>query len=365
MDADRTVFSSPQIAAMDAAIDAAHGGMRGANPLVGAAVLSPDGSFVTGFHRGAGTAHAEVDAVLRARSAGVDLSRATLLVTLEPCSHTGRTGPCTEFIADSGIRRVIYASSDPNPAAAGGGARLRELGVEVASGLAEERAAALNARWVRAMAEGRPFVTLKIAQSLDGRIAAADGTSRWITSDASRSHAHAVRARVDAILVGSGTVVADDPRLTARDPGGREPAVQPVPVVLGERDVPAGSRLGRNPRTIHVRSRDPRAALSALTDAGLRHVLVEGGATVAGAFLSADLVDEVHLYLAPLLLGPGTPSVEGLGITTLTDAVRFTRDPAGPEAPDRLGPDAFLRLVPETTVARPTEARSAASDSTE
>ena len=346
MDADRTVFSFPETQAMRAALASALRGVRGANPLVGAAVLGADGTVVTGWHRGAGTPHAEVDAVLRARAEGMDLTAATVLVTLEPCSHTGRRGPCAEFLAAAGARRVVHAIDDPNPAAAGGAAVLRDRGVEVARGLLAAEARDLNARWLSAQHERRPFVTLKIAQSLDGRIAAADGTSRWITSAGARAHAHAIRERVDAILVGTGTALADDPRLTARDADGRPAGRQPVPVVLGERDLAPGSHLAGDPSARHLRTRDPRAALRTLRTEGIGHVLVEGGAHVAGAFLAADLVDELHLYTAPILLGDGLPAVAGLGVGTLDEACRFAPDPAGPPTPERFGPDTFQRLVP-------------------
>ncbi|GAA4284410.1 bifunctional diaminohydroxyphosphoribosylaminopyrimidine deaminase/5-amino-6-(5-phosphoribosylamino)uracil reductase RibD [Brevibacterium daeguense] len=346
MDADRTVFSYSDTEAMRVALDAAGHGVRGANPLVGAAVRGADGTLAVGWHRGAGTPHAEVDALLRARSEGIDLTDSTLYVSLEPCNHTGRTGPCADLIADAGIPRVVYAYPDLHHTAAGGAERLRDLGVEVVGGLLADDAHALNARWFAAKAAHRPFVTLKLAQSLDGRIAAADGTSRWISSQESRDHVHALRARVDAILVGTGTAIADNPRLTARDEGGRERAEQPVPVVLGEREIPADSHLGRNPATLRLHTHDPAEAVRQLGAAGIEHLLVEGGAHVAGAFLAADLVDEIELYIAPLLLGEGLPAVRGLEVATLSDAYRFTPDFAGPEAPARLGPDVFLRLVP-------------------
>ncbi|HLS33736.1 MAG TPA: bifunctional diaminohydroxyphosphoribosylaminopyrimidine deaminase/5-amino-6-(5-phosphoribosylamino)uracil reductase RibD, partial [Brevibacterium sp.] len=208
--------SAPVHAAMDAALTAARQGVRGANPLVGAAVLAADGTLVTGHHRGAGTPHAEADALDAARAAGIDLTTAIVCVTLEPCAHSGRTGPCADLLIDAGVPEVVVALTDPNPSAAGGCARLRDAGVTVRTGLREAEARALNERWLCAVGERRPYVTLKIAQSLDGRIAAADGTSQWITSAASRQRVHALRARVDAVVVGTGTALADDPRLTAR-----------------------------------------------------------------------------------------------------------------------------------------------------
>jgi diaminohydroxyphosphoribosylaminopyrimidine deaminase/5-amino-6-(5-phosphoribosylamino)uracil reductase len=373
---NRTVFSSPgamgftaaEAAAMDAALAAAALGVRGANPLVGASVLGADGDCVTGYHRGAGTPHAEIDALARARAAGIDLGTATLLVTLEPCNHTGRTGPCARAIIAAGIPRVIFAQADPVPGHGGGAETLLDAGVEVRSGLRGAAAGALNARWFAAARGARPFVTAKIAQSLDGFSAAADGTSQWITSAQAREHAHGVRGRVDAILVGTGTVLADDPRLSARLPTGEPAERQPVPVVIGSRDVPADAQLRANPGLRQYRpagsglrseaaggagegAAEPEFLLRVLRDLkadGCDHVLVEGGPGLVGSFLQAGLVDELLVYTAPLLLGAGTPSVRLPGIGTLRDALAFTPDPASApaSAPVRLGPDMLTRLVP-------------------
>ncbi|WP_228278296.1 bifunctional diaminohydroxyphosphoribosylaminopyrimidine deaminase/5-amino-6-(5-phosphoribosylamino)uracil reductase RibD [Brevibacterium limosum] len=331
-------------AAMTAALDAAREGFRGANPLVGAAILTADGQIVTGHHGGAGTPHAEVDVITTAHDLDIDLSASTLLVTLEPCSHHGRTGPCTEAIISAGIPSVVFAAADPNPLAAGGGNTLAEAGLTVRAGLHREESRALNVRWLRAMAETRPFVTVKIAQSLDGAVAANDGTSRWITSEQSRMHAHEVRSRVDAILVGTGTAVADDPRLNARGRDGIALDDQPRPVVLGTSDLPVTSFLALNPNTLHLRTHDVREALDRLHEAGVRHLLVEGGPTVSGAFFAAGVVDEVFCYQAPILIGPGRSSVEGLDIGTLGEALRLVPDDTETPAMSQLGPDFLLHF---------------------
>lgn len=331
-------------AAMAAALVAARDGRRGANPLVGAAIRAADGRTVTGRHLGAGTAHAEVDAIAAARGAGLDLTTSALFVTLEPCSHTGRTGPCTETIRDAGIPEVVFALPDTTEAG-GGGQILAEAGVRVRSGLRAEESAELNARWHRATAERRPFVTAKIAQSLDGKVAAADRTSQWITSAASRIHAHSLRGEVDAILIGTGTVSDDDPRLSARGEDGELLDSQPVPVVLGFSDLPAGSTLAANPATVHLRTHDVTAALRELHDRGVRHLLVEGGPRVLGAFFAADAVDEVLCYQAPVLLGPGLPSIAGLDIATLAEAVGLVPDDTDIPAVARLGPDVLLHFT--------------------
>src|SRR3954466_10128260 len=197
----------------------------GPNPRVGCVLLADDGSTVAeGFHRGAGTPHAEADALARA---GERARATTAVVTLEPCNHTGRTAPCAHALVAAGVRRVVFAQSDPNPAAAGGAATLRAGGVEVESGLLVDEARELNRIWTFAHLHGRPFVTWKFATTLDGRSAAADGTSRWVSSPASRRHTHRLRALCDVMLVGTNTVAVDDPPLTVRDDRDRPLAVQP------------------------------------------------------------------------------------------------------------------------------------------
>lgn len=294
----------------------------GPNPRVGCVLLARDGSVVSeGYHRGAGTAHAEVDALTRAGS----LARGTTaVVTLEPCNHTGRTGPCARALIEAGVSRVVFAQADPNPVASGGGDTLLAAGVDVAQGLMAEEALAVNRTWTFAARRGRPFVTWKFAATLDGRSAAADGSSRWVSSPAARLDTHRLRALADVILAGTGTVVADDPALTVRDPDGRPTAVQPLRAVMGLRQIPPGSRvLDDQAETVLLSTRDPAEALGALHALGRHHVFLEGGPTLGAAFLTAGLVDEVVAYVAPVLLGSGRSAVADLGITSLADAVRF------------------------------------------
>lgn len=335
-------------AAMDQALGAARRGVRGANPLVGAAIVDPAGRIATGFHAGAGTPHAEVQAIAAATARGFDLADSTLFVTLEPCNHTGRTGPCAQAVIDAGIRRVNCAIPDPTPTAAGGAERLRAAGATVHFGLGAERAAALNERWLAAAAAGRPFVTAKIAQSLDGCVAAADGSSQWITGTAARNAGHVIRARADAIAVGTGTARADDPQLTARMPDGTAAESQPVPIVIGQRELAATSALAQRSELLRYRTHDLTAVLADLGARGIGHLLVEGGPGLVSAFLAADLVDELCIFTAPVLLGAGTRSLRDLGIDTLGAALRFCPDDTGPQlsALTRLGADSCLRLVP-------------------
>ena len=348
-----TAFTAEETRAMEHALKAALEGPRGANPLVGAVVVGPDGrELVTGYHRGAGTAHAEADAIARAAAVGLDLSGCTMVVTLEPCNHVGRTGPCTEAIIGAGITDVVYAVDDPHDPAAGGAATLRAAGVRVRSGLGADEALDLNRQWFEAVAAKRPFVTLHIAQTLDARIAAEDGTSQWISSPESLADNHGIRSRIDAILVGTQTVLVDNPRLTARDTEGNPAPKQPVRAVMGLRGIPEDAAIhGDDGLAVHLPTRDPREALSMLYDAGTRHVMVEGGSSILSSFLAAGLVDELIVYMAPTLLGSGTPSLNGLGITSLPDAQQWEWDPSDGGAVRMLGRDLRLHLRPQRKVA--------------
>ncbi len=319
-------FSAAEQTAMRRAlvVAATPGVPRGPNPRVGCVLLAPDGTEVAeGFHRGAGHPHAEVEAL---RALGGPATGHTAVVTLEPCDHTGRTGPCSEALLAAGVSRVVIAQRDQNPLAAGGADRLREAGVDVAVGLYAARARRLNHAWSFALEHQRPFVTWKFATSLDGRSAAADGTSRWVSNEAARRDTHRLRGECDVVLAGTGTVLVDDPQLTVRDetdePLPREH--QPLRAVMGLRDLPGAARvLDDRAPTTQLRTRDPRGALATLYQDGRRHVFLEGGPHLAAAFLTAGLVDEVVAYVAPMLLGAGTHAVEGLPVATIAEAWRL------------------------------------------
>jgi diaminohydroxyphosphoribosylaminopyrimidine deaminase/5-amino-6-(5-phosphoribosylamino)uracil reductase len=316
-------FTAAEQAAMSRALAlaASPGVPLGPNPRVGCVLLDDDGSTVAeGHHRGAGSPHAEADALERA---GERARGATAVVTLEPCAHTGRTGPCAVALRDAGVRRVVFAQADPNPVAAGGAALLREAGVEVEEGLLRDEARALNRVWTFAVEHARPFVTWKFATTLDGRSAAADGTSRWVSGRAARLDTHRLRAQCDVMLVGTNTVAVDDPRLTVRDEDDRPLDHQPLRVVMGERDLDPGRRVfDGQAESLHLRTRDPETALKTLFGLDRQHVFLEGGPTLAAAFLRAGLVDEIVTYVAPMLLGAGRQAVADLGITTIADALR-------------------------------------------
>ena len=333
-------------------------GSTSPNPVVGCVVLDAAGRVAgEGWHQRAGGPHAEVHAL---REAGERARGGTAVVTLEPCNHTGRTGPCARALTDAGIARVVHAVPDPNPSAAGGAATLRAAGVSVEGGLLAAEAARGNEAWLTSVRRGRPFVLWKYAATLDGRIAAADGTSRWITSAEARADVHRLRAEADAVLVGSGTLRADDPHLAVRGRG--DDIVQPLRVVMDtEATVRPGARVldpaaptlvavaddadtaHLDGRTGHDLARLPRAAgrgldipalLAELHRRGVRSLLLEGGPSLAGAFVAADAVDKVVGYLAPALLGAGPAALTGTGITSVTGALRLDTAEAVPVGPD-------------------------------
>ncbi len=331
------------------ALAARGAGRTSPNPVVGAVILGADGRTVVGegWHARSGGPHAEVVAL---QAAGESARGGTALVTLEPCAHTGRTGPCTEALLAAGISRVVYAVADPYPPAAGGADVLRTAGVEVEGGVCDEAAERVNEAWLTSVRAGRPHVVWKYAATLDGRSAAADGSSRWITSEESRADVHRLRGRVDAVVVGVGTVLRDDPALTARAPSPADDGQrQPLRVVV--------DTLGRTPATARVHDgsaptwiataaevgagADGRVSLpdllAGLRERGVVSALLEGGPTLAGSFLAAGLVDRVVGYIAPALLGAGAAALRGGGITTIDRALRLTVDDIS-----RIGPDIKL-----------------------
>lgn len=347
-----TNASDPDTRFMERALAlAANGaGLTAPNPMVGC-VLVADGEIIAeGWHRGAGLPHAEVEAL---RAAGDKAKGATAYVTLEPCNHHGRTGPCAEALIAAGVAEVVYAMADPNGEASGGAARLAEAGIRTRSGICEGAAKTLNRFWTRRLKTGRPYVIAKFAASLDGRIATRTGDSQWITGTAARGRGHDLRAEVDGIIVGANTVIADDPALTAR-PAGRDMR-RPLRIVLDSR--------ARTSPGAHVYDRAGKGALIAATDAapqarldvfrehgvdiltlpkdesarpdaealldelgarGLNAVMIEGGGDVLGAFFDARLVDEVWAFIAPVIIGgPAKAPVGGDGAATLADALRL------------------------------------------
>ncbi len=283
---------------------------HGVNPRVGCVIVDASGAIVgRGYHRGAGTPHAEVAALA---DAGERALGATAVVTLEPCSHTGRTGPCTAALVAAGITRVVFAQADPTPQAGGGAQVLTAAGLVVIDGVRVDDAAQINTAWTFAVTHLRPMVTWKVAVSLDGRVAGPDGGPTALTGAAARALVHELRADVDAIMVGTGTALADDPSLTVRVPG-RETTNPPLRIVVGSRPLPPDAHvLDDAAPSLLIDEPDPVALLSHLYERGIRHVLLEGGPTLAAAFLAAHVIDRVEWYVAPILLGAGPVALPGV-----------------------------------------------------
>jgi diaminohydroxyphosphoribosylaminopyrimidine deaminase/5-amino-6-(5-phosphoribosylamino)uracil reductase len=328
-------------------------GWTSPNPAVGAVIARGDRVLGEGFTQPVGGHHAEVMALRGAAARGEDVRGATMYVTLEPCCHHGRTPPCTEAILAAGIGSVVVGVVDPFPAMQGKAiAALRSAGVEVA--LADDPACRLQIRgFARAIAHGLPEVTAKAGISLDGNLATASGESRWITSEASRRDAHALRASHDAVIVGVGTILADDPALTTRLDAWPRPITHPRPVVFdSDLRTPAKARIFSHPirplvvcaedapardlpgEIVRVPRLDPTAALRALVARGHQRVLVEGGARVHRALLEARLVDEIQLYVAPTWIPGGKPWIGGAALGSLAEATRgriVAVEPLGPD----------------------------------
>lgn len=290
----------------------------GENPRVGCVIVSADGAVVgRGHHHGAGTAHAEVEALADAGDRAVG---ATAVVTLEPCRHVGRTGPCTTALIDAGIARVVFAQKDPTVAGGGGAAVLEAVGIPTTGGLFAQEAERVNEVWTFSVRAGRPMVTWKCAVSLDGRVGGPDGGPTSLTGQASHALVHELRSQVGAIIVGTGTALVDDPALTVRIADAKPPSHGPLRVVVGSRALPPDSRvLDGSAETLLLDERDPARVLASLTERGVRHALLEGGPTLAAAFLGARLIDRVDWYIAPLLLGAGPIALPGIAVAQGVD----------------------------------------------
>ncbi len=326
-------------------------GRTAPNPMVGCVIVKGGRLIAEGWHEGPGFDHAEIAAL---KAAGPEAQGATVYVSLEPCNHTGRTGPCSEALIEARVAEVVYALADPNPPAAGGADRLRLAGIKVRGGVCEAEARALNRYWIHAVETKRPYVIAKFAASLDGKIATHTGDSKWITSAASRARTHELRRQVDGIIVGANTVIADDPTLTARSSG--EHVRHPLRIaldstartspgakiydragkgaLLATTDAAPKSRLaafrehgvdilllkaGENGRP------DPADLLADLGGRGLNSIMVEGGGAVLGSFFDAGLVDEVWAFIAPAIIGgSGKSPVGGDGAAVLADAFRLS-----------------------------------------
>jgi len=313
---------------------------RGANPRVGCVIVDSDGRIVgEGWHAGAGSAHAEVVAL---RDAGEQAVGATAVVTLEPCRHHGRTGPCVRALLDAGITRVVYADADPTSQAGGGAEELHAAGVDVIGGVLVEQARSINREWRIASARGVPFVTAKCAISADGRVAGPGGAPVRLTGQVADEYSHGLRAMVQAIVVGAQTVETDDPQLTIRHV---EVPVsgQPLRVVVGRRSLPPQARIFDDAAaSVQLREHDPHVVLSDLYQRGVRHVLVEGGPTLLRAWLEAGVVDELVWLVTGVWLGSGPrPLPPGMRLDVAATVVENRT----------LGDDVLVRAVVDRNVA--------------
>lgn len=285
------------------------------NPIVGAVIADANGEILAqGFHQGG--EHAEVLALKELAS---DPKELTLFVTLEPCNHHGKTPPCSEAIIESGIKRVVYATKDPNPIAQGGAKRLIDAGVSVEF-LDYREAAYANRDWLTKIRLGRARFVWKVATSLDGAIAAEDGSSKWITNEASRFDVKRERSTADAILTGTGTVLSDDPSLTGE-------SRNPVRIVMGHREIPAKAKLlSGEAETIQIKNRNIQALLTLIDDRGFNRVFVESGPELGTALFAAGMIDEILLYQAPILLSSERRFTKGLKISTISEQVRLSSE---------------------------------------
>lgn len=290
-------------------------GLSSPNPNVAAAIYSADGNLIAdGFHnRRESLDHAEVVAL---KKAGDSARGATIVVSLEPCAHTGKTPPCTQAIIDAGIAKVLFAVKDPNPIAAGGAQVLADAGIEVLYQPSAELEFAQRA-WLHKQRDGRPLCTWKVAITLDGKVAASDGTSQWITGEESRADVQLLRSQADAILVGTNTALVDNPHLIPRGYANR-----PARIIFGEQEIPSSHKVfDAEARTILVKSKSIPELLEMCSAEGFNQIFVEAGPTLGSALLQAGIIDEVIVYQAPTLLGAGKDFVGALGISTLSERV--------------------------------------------
>jgi diaminohydroxyphosphoribosylaminopyrimidine deaminase/5-amino-6-(5-phosphoribosylamino)uracil reductase len=297
-------------------------GKTAPNPIVGAVIIDATGKIIAeGFHdRMRSENHAEVVAI---KAAGNQTQGATIVVTLEPCNHIGKTGSCTQAIIDSGISNVVFAVSDPNSIASGGAAKLRAAGITVVEGVLEEEAALSNRAWLMKIKKNRPFFTWKVAATLDGKVAATDGTSKWISNTTSRADVQTLRRQSDAILVGTNTVIADNPHLIPRGDF-KGYTHNPIRVICGEQQLPKTSQVFDDAaQTVVVKSKDLTQLVAKLNELELNQVFVEAGSTFASALMAAGLLDELVIYQAPALLGAGKSFYQNEDNKTIEDLMRL------------------------------------------
>ena len=295
-------------------------GRTSPNPIVGAVIVKNERIIGKGYHKRCGLPHAEINAL---RKAGLKAKGATLYVTLEPCDHYGRTPPCTDAIIASGIKKVVIAAKDPNPINNGRGIKkLRQSGVRVESGILAQAACAMNKPYIKFITKGLPYITVKVAQSLDGKIATRTGDSKWISAEDSRRYVHSLRGKVDAVMVGAKTVLKDDPTLLSNSSKDK----QPVRIIVAGK-----SRIPRNAKIFSTIDRSPvivvKSLFEALNQKNIMHILVEGGGELIASLFEKNLVDKLLIFIAPKIIGgiSAKTAVEGRGVAYIKDSVNFKK----------------------------------------
>ena len=316
--------------------------LYGENPQVGAVLINDAGEIIAeGWHKGAGTPHAEIDALQNLAAKNLTAAGLTAVVTLEPCNHVGKTGPCAQALIEAGVKKVVFGTYDPGKSEGGGRFTLEEAGVEVVSDVLRHECLQLIAPWFTNKFNNRPYVVIKWASSVDGRTAAADGTSKWITGAEAREDVHARRAASQAILVGTNTLELDDPELTARKPDGSLYEAQPLRVIVGERELNPASRVfNSDVETVQYKTRNLNKVMEQLFARGIRQVFVEGGAKIESNLISLGLADEFLIYLAPKLIGGPAIAIRDIEVATIDQAVglEFVET-------KKLGADILIRAI--------------------
>ena len=336
---EKAVLTTAMLRALELA---SHSPLYGENPQVGAVLINDAGEIVAeGWHKGAGTPHAEIDALKNLEAKGLTASGLTAVVTLEPCNHTGKTGPCSQALIDAGVKKVVFGTYDPGKNEGGGRFTLEQAGIEVVSDVMHDECVQLIAPWLTNKFNNRPYVVIKWASSVDGRTAAADGTSKWITGAEAREDVHARRAASQAILAGTNTVELDDPELTARKPDGSLYANQPLRVIVGERDLNPESRVfNSDAETVQYKTRNMNKVMEQLFERGIRQVFVEGGAQLESSLIALGLADEFLIYLAPKLIGGPANAIRDIEVASIDQAVglEFVET-------KKLGADILIRAI--------------------
>jgi diaminohydroxyphosphoribosylaminopyrimidine deaminase/5-amino-6-(5-phosphoribosylamino)uracil reductase len=336
---EQAVFTAAMLRALELA---ALSPLYGENPQVGAVLINDAGEIVAeGWHRGAGTPHAEIDALNNLAAKKLPGADLTAVVTLEPCNHTGKTGPCSKALIDAGVKKVVFGTYDPGKTEGGGRFTLEEAGIEVVGDILRDECEQLLAPWFTNKFEQRPYVVIKWAASVDGRTAAADGSSKWITGAEAREDVHARRAASQAIMVGTNTVELDDPELTARKPDGSLYEKQPLRVIIGERELKPTSRVfNSDAETIQYKTRNMNNVMEQLFERGIRQVFVEGGAQLESSLIALGLADEFLIYVAPKLIGGPATAINDLQVASIDQAIdlKFIET-------KKLGADILIRAI--------------------